>query len=167
MPTKSTGAKKAKVNPLLEDPKDLEAVDESVEEDEDIDVGIEEDEDGQIAGTEKPVAKQNTATQPASVTPPNSDRNADAQLAKGAADMKAILAKQRTVRVLIPLAPAESKNATELVCIQGYCQYVKKGIFVEVPEQVAEIIAQHLEIDLNLGSEFRLDGNSQKQDALA
>jgi len=54
--------------------------------------------------------------------------------------MRAHLAKQPKVRILIPLEGKEKPGITVPVTINGYRQNIAKGIYVEVAEQVAEMI---------------------------
>lgn len=91
--------------------------------------------------------------------------NADAALAGDAKRMKAILAKQPKIRMIIPLRDGEKPGSTEVCCINGYCQTIQKGVYVDLPEQMAEMIAENQNIELNLeGNKYRLDLD-QGQDA--
>lgn len=54
--------------------------------------------------------------------------------------MKATLAAQPKVTVLIPLGSGEKKGVTESVILNGYRLNIKKGVYVPVPQQVAEVI---------------------------
>ena len=54
--------------------------------------------------------------------------------------MKDNLSKQPKVSIIIPLEKGESKNAVETVILNGYRLNIKKGVYVEVPKQVADII---------------------------
>lgn len=56
--------------------------------------------------------------------------------------MKEHLAKQPKVRIIIPLEPKEKLGATESVILNGYPFYIKKGVYVEVPQQVADVIME-------------------------
>lgn len=53
---------------------------------------------------------------------------------------KAALAKQPRVRIIIPKEASETDGAFETVQINGYLIQIKKGVYVDVPEQVAKII---------------------------
>jgi len=57
-----------------------------------------------------------------------------------AAKMKEHLAAQPKVRILIPLETGEKKGATVSVILNGYRQNIMKGVYVEVPEQIADVI---------------------------
>lgn len=55
---------------------------------------------------------------------------------------KEALAKQPKVRIIIPREKGETEGAYETVQINGYLFQIKKGVYVEVPEQVAQIIME-------------------------
>lgn len=59
--------------------------------------------------------------------------------------MRDFLAKQPKVRIMIPLANGEKTGVTQSVILNGYPMYIRKGEYVEVPEQVAQVleIKQH------------------------
>ena len=57
-----------------------------------------------------------------------------------AARMKAKLAKQPKLPVIIPLTPGEKRGSTFSVILNGYRLNIKKGIYVNVPEQIAHIV---------------------------
>ena len=52
------------------------------------------------------------------------------------------LSKQPKVRIIIPKEKTESKGATLPVTINGYRLNIPKGVYVEVPEQVAQIVME-------------------------
>jgi len=56
--------------------------------------------------------------------------------------MKSILKKQKTRRVFIPKEKGEPEGATESVILNGYRLNIKKGVYVDVPEQVADVIEE-------------------------
>jgi len=53
---------------------------------------------------------------------------------------KDALAKQPKVRIIIPKEKSETVGAFETVQINGYTYQIQKGVYVEVPQQVADII---------------------------
>jgi hypothetical protein len=57
-----------------------------------------------------------------------------------AAIMKAKLAAEPKVRVMIPLASGEKAGVTQSVILNGYHIYIRKGEYVEVPQSVAEVL---------------------------
>jgi len=54
--------------------------------------------------------------------------------------MREHLAKQLKVRILIPTEPKEKPGMTVPVILNSYRLNIMKGVYVDVPEQVAEII---------------------------
>jgi len=54
--------------------------------------------------------------------------------------IKAKLASQPRVRIIIPKGDKDPEGAFETVQINGYTTQIKKGVYVEVPEQIAQII---------------------------
>jgi len=56
--------------------------------------------------------------------------------------MKAKLAGQPRVKILIPLEGKEKMGTTESVILNGYRLNIWKGVYVDVPEQVAGIIME-------------------------
>jgi len=84
--------------------------------------------------------------------------------------MKAHLDKQPKVSVMIPLeqgVPPESADKIPFVVnLNGYRMAIKRGVFVEVPMQVAEVVKANLESEGKIGSEYRLDRNPDKLAAL-
>lgn len=54
----------------------------------------------------------------------------------------AVLAKEKKVRIKIPEDHKNPVNRVVPVCINGYLYYINRGQTVEVPETVADILAQ-------------------------
>lgn len=108
--------------------------------------------------------------QPAAPAAPITDQKVEKEWRGDAAKMKAHLDKQKKVSVMIPLEQGVSAESAEkipfVVNLNGYRYSVKRGVFVEVPMQIAEIIKERLESEGKIGSEYRLDRNQAKQDAL-
>lgn len=66
-----------------------------------------------------------------------------------AAKMKEALALQPKVRIKIPLEQGEKMGITKSVILNGYRLNIKKGVYVDVPEQVAEVLGEsdkHLDV---------------------
>lgn len=77
--------------------------------------------------------------------------------------MKAKLALQPKVRIIIPLEGKEKTGATESVILNGYRLNILKGAYVDVPEQVAEIIMESQHQTRIASDELkRLDGRPMK-----
>ncbi len=115
--------------------------------------------------TEQPVA---APTQRSSVTE-------EAAMNKDISDMKAVLDAQPKVEVYVPLDIGESLKSNPFipVCINSYRLNVPKGVRVKVPQSVADIIFESLNIyEENSATAMRADRTEVKdgislQDALA
>ncbi len=87
-----------------------------------------------------------------------------------AAIMKAKLAKQPKVRILIPLEGKEKIGSTMPVTLNGYRLNIQKGVYVDVPEQVARIIMKSQQQTIaaldgenpKTGKKTRLEGNESE-----
>lgn len=77
------------------------------------------------------------------------------------------LSLQPKVSFLVPLMPGEMPGAYETVQINGYRLTIKKGVMVEVPKSVAEILAAHYQVQLTAGQEKRIDRSQEVSDALS
>ncbi len=60
--------------------------------------------------------------------------------------IKDSLAKQPKVRIIIPKEKSETRGAFETVQINGYMLKIMKGVYVEVPQQVADILNESAQI---------------------
>ena len=80
--------------------------------------------------------------------------------------IKKSLASQPQVQFIIPLAMGEKPGAAEVVAINGYRLTVKKGTIVTVPQQIADILAEHYRIESGADQPKRLDTNPEAQQAL-
>lgn len=99
-----------------------------------------------------------------------SEKDVDKALRSDKDRMKAHLESQRKVSIMIPLEagvpPAVAEKIPFVLNLNGYRISIKRGVFVEVPEQVAEHIKERLESEGKIGSEYRLDRDPAKQEAL-
>jgi len=77
--------------------------------------------------------------------------------AKIALSTKEILDRQPKVRMMLPLADGEKEGAYETVQVNGHLYTMMKGVAVDLPEAVANIIAEKYRITLTAGAERRLD----------
>lgn len=69
------------------------------------------------------------------------------------------------VKVIAPISPGEKKGvALETVSINGVSQTFKKGMFIELPSPMADLVMNHYELaDTNsIDTEQRVD-NSKKE----
>jgi hypothetical protein len=78
------------------------------------------------------------------------------------AETKAILAKEQKTMFIIPLVPPEKEGAYEIVNINGYQLTIKKGVMVEIPISIANILADHYRISMSAGSDKLLSRNEVK-----
>lgn len=81
--------------------------------------------------------------------------------------MKKHLDAQPKVDFYIPLSDTEKEGAHEVVQLNGYKFVIKKGVFVSLPKQVAEILADHYRITMEVGKDMRIDRKSDVIDALS
>ena len=121
--------------------------------------------------TDEPVA---TIDPPAN---PVEERNVERRWQKKADHMRRKLEHQTKVRILVPLEANEKQGVVEWrknaktgkdeqviisgdvqpVTLNGYAYYVPKGIYVEVPEQVANVITEKFNQTAEAGQSARLD----------
>lgn len=117
------------------------------------------------SGEEAPAEKEEEIKAPEDVSEaPVSAIGVDESVApvgSKAAKMKEILSKQPKVRVLIPLEPGEKRGSTESVTLNGYRLNIQKGVYVDVPQQVADVLSNSLNqtIEALEGSGLKLNGN--------
>ena len=80
-----------------------------------------------------------------------------------AAATKKILETEPKVSFIIPLMPGEKEGAYEIVNLNGYQVTIKKGVMVDIPRSIAEILANHYRITMSAGQD-KLLGRSQDTD---
>lgn len=84
--------------------------------------------------------------------------------------MKAHLEKQKKVSVMIPfdagVKPEDAAKVPFVVNLNGYRYEIKRGVFVEVPEQIAQVVKERLESEGKIGAEHRIDLDPSKLEAL-
>lgn len=97
-------------------------------------------------------------------------RQADKALRTDAAKMKAHLDSQKKVSMLIPFESGvnaeQAKDVPFHVNLNGYAVDYPRGRYIEVPEQIADIIKERLESEGKIGQEWRIDRDAKKQAAL-
>ena len=101
---------------------------------------------------------------------PVSEREVEKAWKSDIQKMKDHLAKQRKVAVMIPLelgvSPEQAEKIPFVVNINGYRLSIKRGVFVDVPEQVAEIVKERLQSEGQIGRELRIDRDTVTAEAL-
>lgn len=108
---------------------------------------------------------------PAAGGAPLTNVNLDRVYKTRAMEMKAILDAQPKVRIFIPFEngenPAQAVKLPQIVNIKGYQFTVPRGQYVEVPQQVADMIQERLESEGKAGREFLIGNDERRQDALS
>ena len=98
-------------------------------------------------------------------------QKADKQLKTDAAKMKRHLESQKQISIMIPFEvgenPENGKRVKFHVNLNGYAVDIPRGIYVDVPEQIADIIKARLESEGKMGADWRLDRDPNKQEALS
>lgn len=121
------------------------------------------DNGGQIEATSEPTP---TPTPAGKVT----EKEVQQALQGDAQRTKAHLDSQRKVSVMIPLDPGVDPRSAELVPftinINGYRLSIKRGVFVEVPEQVANMVKARLETEGKIGAGHKIENDPKKVEAL-
>ena len=98
------------------------------------------------------------------------DAKATRALRESAREMKAALDKQPKVSLMIPFDagenPEAAKNVPFHINLNGYVMDLPRGQYIEVPQQVADVIKERLESEGKIGREWRVDASSRRADAL-
>ncbi len=82
--------------------------------------------------------------------------------------MKDHLATQPKVQIFVPLEGKERRGQQLPVTINGYRVNIPKGMYVKVPEQIAQIVMDSLnQTEEAIHNAMEVDGNSEKEAALA
>jgi len=82
------------------------------------------------------------------------------------AETKAILEKSPHINFLIPLVEGEAPGAFEEPQINGFKMKVPKGIMVNIPLPIANLLAEKYRINMEAGKDKRIDRSSEVSDAL-
>lgn len=91
----------------------------------------------------------------------------EAAFEKTVSDMKAVLDAQPKVRILVPLEGNEKLGAFHPVTINGYRLNVPKGVYVAVPQTVADIISEAFNVyEQNSATAMRTDRDEKVDAAL-
>lgn len=102
----------------------------------------------------------------ASSVPPVAEVPVATRIATKAEQMKAHLEKQPQISILVPLERGEKKGAVQPFCLNGYRFTVPKGVMTMVPEQVAKMIAERFEVELEVRSKSLGQQSLKTQKAL-
>ncbi len=88
----------------------------------------------------------------------------DRKITKTVQAVKEHLDKQPKTMFYVPLSPGEKEGAYETVQINGYTMQIKKGVSVELPQQVVEMLANKYRVQVEAGKDMRM--NEEKRDFL-
>ncbi len=80
-------------------------------------------------------------------------------------EIKRILDSEPKVSVFWPLMNGEKEGAQDMVSINGYRYIIQKGIMVEVPKSIAELVKQHVESVTKVPQGHRLNLQNNKDAA--
>lgn len=87
---------------------------------------------------------------------------------KMSSQMREALQAQPKVTFMIPKMPGEDESlAYESVQLNGYRIQIKKGTMVQIPQQVAEILAHKYQIEMTAGQNMRADRDERTADRLS
>jgi hypothetical protein len=121
-----------------------------------------------------PVTQETTSVTPKPLSP-TQDRaeqaKADREYMTDVQKMKKHLEAQPKVMIMIPFEagekPETAKHIKFSVRLNGYLMEVPRGVRVEVPQQVAEVIWERLESEGRIGQEWRVDRDANRSAALS
>lgn len=125
------------------------------------------DEENELENTSKDVVKEEKSELVKTATgKAKGNSSIEAEIRGDQKLVKDALAKEAKVRILIPLNGSEKKGITiETVTINGFKIEVPKGVYVDVPQSVADLIERHYNTtpeNSEVGEAFRLDKNRVK-----
>lgn len=129
---------------------------------------------GRVESENANVPATTTNTAPQASSAPTEDvadkKKVEREWRADAKKMKANLEKQGLVRIMIPLEPGEKAANGRLVPftvnLNGHRQTFPRGEFVNVPNQIAEIIQERLESEGKIGRQWRIDADEARITAL-
>ena len=79
---------------------------------------------------------------------------------------KEFLLKQTKVRMMIPREFKESSSILKSVTLNGYRLDFPKNAYIDVPEEIANILRESLQQTESALAKDRIDGNAAKENAL-
>lgn len=129
-----------------------------------------DEEEGESSDSDEDKEGEEEKPQPSKKEERQSQQNADVALREDAKKMKEALDKQKKVSIMIPfdvgVDPKQAKNIPFHINLNGYVMDLPRGTYIDVPEQVAQVIKERLESEGKIGGEWRIDANHQKHSAL-
>jgi len=123
-----------------------------------------------VAAPQPPVERP--PVQPEAVAPRSpavsNERDHGIVYGKRKMEIAEVLKQQPKVSFLIPRAEGEDAElAYETVQINGHRMEIKKGVMVQIPQQVAEILAEKYRVQMEAGSDKRVDRDQGVMDRLS
>lgn len=97
-----------------------------------------------LEAQEKAMEEKMKNMKPIAALPAAEKANVAAEHKSKAQAMKDNLAKQPKVKIFVPLDGKEKKGTQLPVTLNGYRVNVPKGLYVEVPEQIGQVIMESL-----------------------
>jgi hypothetical protein len=98
-------------------------------------------------------------------------KKADVALRQDAQKMKAHLDAQPKVSIMVPFEVGENAEQGKDIpfhCnLNGYAMDIPRGVYVDVPQQVADMIKARLESEGKIGSNWRIDADAKRTEALS
>lgn len=95
-----------------------------------------------------------------------SERNVAKEAEGDAKRTKRILASQPTTKFMVPFDIGERHGAVITVTINGYRLSIKKGVLVEIPVGVAQVLMDHLNVRSEAAEQFDLHRDEATEEAL-
>ena len=83
-----------------------------------------------------------------------------------AVNTKNKLAKGEHVNFIIPMATGEKPGAYEVVSINGYRLTIQKGVMVNIPIAIANLIAEKYKINMEAGSDKKINRSALTTEVL-
>lgn len=114
----------------------------------------------------KPATAAHAAPKKEAKAPAAAPVNVQHDLLSDAEATRRTLMREEKVWFMVPLGQSEKPGAYEEVYINGYRTTIKKGVMVEIPRSVMEILANKYKVETEAGAEFRTDRDAKTQDAL-
>ena len=154
---------------MAKDPEQKDPLLDDEEETTDEAASDEADEEQVTPKADKPRRTTTRANAPAAAQAPveeGANSNVQRALLSDAEMTRRALAKAPKVWFMVPLSPFEKEGAYEEVYINGYRTTIKKGVMVEIPQPVMEILANKYKVETEAGKEMRVNRDSRTEDAL-
>jgi len=86
---------------------------------------------------------------------------------KSISNIEKRLNAQERFHIMIPLGIGEKKGASHEVCINGWVKSYPKGVMLEVPRTVFELLSECFKITSEVGKEWEVNRDSRTQAALS